>query len=74
MKKIIFFLCSFLLFGFNTSNNNDTSIIVHFEQILNEYRYSNGLSKVVIDESIKEFADERSKSLLEDFDMEKFSS
>lgn len=67
MKKIIFFLCSFLLFGFNTPNNNDTSIIVHFEQILNEYRYSNGLSKVVIDELIKEFADERSKSLLEDY-------
>ena len=48
-------------------NNNDTPIIMHFEQILNEYRHSNGLSKVVIDESIKEFADSRSKSLVTDY-------
>jgi len=73
MKKITFFLCLFLLFGFNTSNNNDTPIIVHFEQILNEYRRSNGLSKVVIDESIKEFADERSRSLVQNYSHNGFS-
>jgi uncharacterized protein YkwD len=67
MKKILFFLCLFLLFGFKNPNNNDTPIIMHFEEILNEYRHSNGLSKVVIDESIKEFADSRSKSLVTDY-------
>jgi uncharacterized protein YkwD len=67
IKKILFFLCLFLLFGFKNPNNNDTPIIMHFEQILNEYRHSNGLSKVVIDESIKEFADSRSKSLVTDY-------
>lgn len=67
MKKIIFFLCLFLLTGFKTPNNNDVSIIVHFEQILNEYRYSNGLNPIVIDESIKEFTDYRSKNLVYDY-------
>jgi len=67
MKKIIFFLCLFLLFGFNYSNNNDTPIIVHFEQILNEYRRSNGLNSIKIDYSMKEFTDLRSKDLVTDF-------
>ena len=67
IKKILFFLCLFLLFGFKNPNNNDTPIIMHFEQILNEYRYSNGLNPIVIDESIKEFADLRSKSLVTDY-------
>lgn len=66
MKKFVILLFSLLLFGFKNPNN-DTPIIIHFEQILNEYRRSNGLSKVVIDESIKEFADSRSKSLVTDY-------
>ena len=66
MKKIVILLFSFLLFGFKNPNNGDP-IIIHFEQILNEYRHSNGLSKVVIDETIKEFADHRSKSLVTDY-------
>jgi uncharacterized protein YkwD len=73
MNKFVILLFSFLLFGFKTSNNNDTPIIIHFEQILNEYRRSNGLSKVVIDESIKEFADERSRSLVQDYSHNGFS-
>lgn len=67
MKKIVFFLCLFLLTGFKTPNNNDVPIIVHFEQILNEYRYSNGLNRVVVDESIKELTDYRSKNLVQDY-------
>lgn len=67
MKKIIFFLCSFLLVGFKLPNNNDAPIIFHFEQILNEYRYSNGLNPVKIDHSMKEFTDFRSKNLLTDY-------
>jgi uncharacterized protein YkwD len=67
MKKIIFFLCLFLLVSFKSPNNNDVSIIVHFEQILNEYRYSNGLNPVKIDHSMKEFTDLRSKSLVTDY-------
>ena len=67
MKKILFFLCLFLLFGFKNPNNNDTPIIMHFEQILNEYRHSNGLNPIVIDGSIKKFADHRSKSLVTDY-------
>jgi uncharacterized protein YkwD len=67
MKKIIFFLCLFLLVSFKSPNNNDVPIIVHFEQILNEYRYSNGLNPVKIDHSMKEFTDLRSKSLVTDY-------
>ena len=67
MKKIIFFLCLFLLVSFKSPNNNDVSIIVHFEHILNEYRVSNGLNPVKIDHSMKEFTDLRSKSLVTDY-------
>jgi uncharacterized protein YkwD len=73
MKKVVIILCSILLFGFNNPNNNDIPIIIHFEQILNEYRHSNGLSNVVIDKSIKEFADKRSISLVQDFSHNGFS-
>lgn len=52
MKKFVMIGFLFLLFGFKNPNHDDTPMIIHFEQILNEYRYSNGLSKVVIDESI----------------------
>ena len=72
MKKIIFFLCLFLLASFKSPNNNDVSIIVHFEQILNEYRVSNGLNRIVIDESIKEFTDLRSKNLIHDYSHNQF--
>lgn len=67
MKKIIFILFLFLLTGFKTPNDNDTPIIIHFEQILNKYRVSNGLNPVKIDQSMKEFTDLRSKDLLTDF-------
>ena len=67
MKKIIFFLCLVLLASFKSPNNNDVSIIVHFEQILNEYRVSNGLNPIEIDHSMKVFADSRSKSLMTDY-------
>jgi uncharacterized protein YkwD len=67
VKKIVILLFSFLLFGFNYPNNDSTPIIIHFERILNEYRYSNGLNPIVIDESIKKFADYRSKSIVEDY-------
>lgn len=53
--------------GFKNPTNNNIPIIVHFEKILNEYRVSNGLNKIEIDESIKEFADLRSKSLITDY-------
>jgi len=66
MKKIIILLFSFLLFGFKNPNN-DAPIIIHFEQILNEYRHSNGLNPVKIDHSMKEFTELRSKDLLTDF-------
>lgn len=64
MKKIIFILFLFLLTGFKNPNNNDGPIIIHFEQILNEYRISNGLNPIKIDPSMKEFTDLRSKNLL----------
>ena len=67
MKKVVILLFSFLLFGFKNRTNNDTPIIIHFEKILNEYRYSNGLNPVKIDHSMKEFTDLRSKDLLTDF-------
>lgn len=67
MKKITFVLCLLLLTSFKSPGNKDVPIIVHFEQILNEYRVSNGLKPVKIDHSMKEFADLRSKSLVTDF-------
>jgi uncharacterized protein YkwD len=67
MKKFVIIGLLFLLFGFKNPNNNDTPIIIHFEQILNKYRYSNGLNTIVIDESIKEFADERSRNIVQDY-------
>ena len=66
MKKVVILLFSVLLFGFKNPNH-DAPIIIHFEQILNEYRHSNGLNPIVIDGSIKEFADHRSKSLVTDY-------
>jgi uncharacterized protein YkwD len=72
MKKFVILLFSLLLFGFKNPNN-DAPIIIHFEQILNEYRHSNGLNPIVIDESIKEFADERSKTLVQDYSHNGFS-
>jgi uncharacterized protein YkwD len=73
MKKFVIIGFLFLLFGFKIPNNNDTQIIIHFEQILNEHRHSNGLNPIVIDESIKEFADHRSKSLVTDYSHDGFS-
>ena len=67
MKKVVILLFSFLLFGFKNPNNDSTPIIINFEQILNEYRRSNGLNPVKIDYSMKEFTDLRSKDLLTDF-------
>jgi len=67
MKKITFVLCLFLLTSFKSPGNNDVPLIVHFEQILNEYRVSNGLNPVKIDHSMKEFTDLRSKNLVTDF-------
>jgi uncharacterized protein YkwD len=66
MKKVVILLFSFLLFGFKNPNN-DAPIIIHFEQILNEYRHSNGLNPIKIDHSMKEFTELRSKDLLTDF-------
>lgn len=73
MKKNIFFLSLFMLVGFKNPTNNNTPIIVHFEQILNEYRVSNGLNPVKIDHSMKEFTDLRSKDLLTDFSHNNFT-
>jgi uncharacterized protein YkwD len=67
VKKVVILLLSFLLFGFKNPNNDSTPIIINFEQILNEYRCSNGLNPVKIDYSMKEFADLRSKSIVEDY-------
>jgi hypothetical protein len=66
VKKVVIILCSILLFGFKNPNN-DVPIIIHFEQILNEYRHSNKLDPVKIDHSMKKFTDSRSKDLLTDF-------
>jgi uncharacterized protein YkwD len=72
MKKFIILLCSFLLLGFKTAKCNEKEILLHFEKILNEYRVSNGLNKVVIDESLSQFVNERSKSLVQEYSHEEF--
>lgn len=67
MKKKILLLFIPLLLGFNNPINDDQQIISHFEEILNEYRTSNGLNKVVVDESMKKFTDIRSKNIVQDY-------
>jgi uncharacterized protein YkwD len=67
MLKFPIFLFIPFIFGLQTPNFEEKPIIVHFEQILNEYRVSNGLNPVKIDYSIKEFTDLRSKSLASDY-------
>lgn len=67
MMKSFLLLGLFLLLGPKNPSENDISIIIHFQQILNEYRCSNGLNEIMIDESIKKLTDYRSKSLITDY-------
>lgn len=67
MMKSFLFFGLFLLLGFKSPNENDIPIIIHFQQILNEYRCLNGLNEIMIDESIKKLTDYRSKSLVTDY-------
>lgn len=67
MTRSIIFLFIPFIFGFQTPNYEEKPIIVYFEQILNEYRVSNGLNPIEIDHSMKAFADSRSKSLMTDY-------
>lgn len=53
--------------GFTNPKYNDKPIIIHFQNILNEYRKTNGLCEIVIDESIMEFTDIRSRELINDY-------
>ena len=63
MLKFPIFLFIPFIFGLQTPNFEEKPIIVHFEQILNEYRVSNGLNPVKIDYSIKEYYQEIAKIL-----------
>ena len=67
MMKSFLLLGLFLLLGSKSPSENDISIIIHFQQILNEYRCLNGLNEIMIDESIKKLTDYRSKSLVTDY-------
>ena len=67
MKKFVVFLFIPLIFGFSPPKYNEKSIISHFEEILNEYRTTKGLCKISIDESIKEFTDERCSDIIRDY-------
>jgi len=63
MKKLVIFLFLPAIFGFTNPEYKDKSIILHFQDILNEYRTSKNLSVISVDESIKSLTDERSKSI-----------
>jgi len=67
MKKFLILLSLPILFGFSNPVYNEKSIILHFEEIINEYRTSNGLRRISLDESIKNFSDERCNDITIDY-------
>lgn len=64
MKKFLILLILPTIFGFSTPEYNEKSIILHFQDILNEYRISNGLDRISLNESIKPLTDERSRDII----------
>lgn len=64
MKKFLILLFLPIIFGFTTSEYNDKSIILHFQNIVNQYRTSKNLDEILIDESIKPLTDERSRDII----------
>jgi len=64
MKKFLILLFLPIIFGFTTSEYNDKSIILHFQNIVNQYRTSKNLGEISIDESIKPLTDERSRDII----------
>ena len=72
MKKILILLSLPIVFGFSSPEYNEKSIILHFEEIINEYRTTNGLHRILLDESIKDFSDERCDDIILDYSHEGF--
>jgi hypothetical protein len=68
MRKSVALLFLPVIFGFSRPKYNENPIILHFEEILNEYRTTKGLGKVSIDESIKPLTDQRSEEIYEIFE------
>ena len=68
MRKSVALLFLPVILGFSSTKYNEKPIILHFEDILNEYRTTNGLGKISIDESIKSLTDQRSKEIYEIFE------
>ena len=67
MKKFLILLFLPIIFGFTTSEYNDKSIILHFQNIVNQYRTSKNLGEISIDESIKPLTDERSRDIIANY-------
>jgi uncharacterized protein YkwD len=67
MKKFLIPLFLPILFGFSNPEYNEKSIILYFEEIINEYRTSNNLHRISLDESIKNFSDERCNDITVDY-------
>lgn len=67
MKKFLILLLLPIISGFSNPEYNEKPVILHFEEIINEYRTSNGLHSILIDESIKDFSDERCKDITLDY-------
>ena len=64
MKKFLILLFLPTIFGFSNPGYNEKSIILHFQDILNEYRIGNGLDRISLNESIKPLTDERSRDII----------
>ncbi len=64
MKKFLILLFLPTIFGFSNPGYNEKSIILHFQDILNEYRISNGLDRISLNESIKPLTNERSRDII----------
>jgi len=64
MKKFLILLFLPIIFGFTTSEYKDKSIILHFQDIVNQYRTIKNLGEISIDESIKPLTDERSRDII----------
>jgi len=64
MKKFLILLFLPTIFGLSNPGYNEKSIILHFQDILNEYRIGNGLDRISLNESIKPLTDERSRDII----------
>ena len=53
--------------GFTKVEYNEKYVILHFKNIVNDYRKENGLPEIKIDENLRFFSDNRAKCMKDDY-------